>query len=445
MISSTNNLVRVGNVVNFADIENNLRAQPLSDQLLTSGYLSLDGADLSVENLQVSSGIINNSPFDLDTYGTYSLEFDPSFTGSIELTYDIVSSSGERVSVSRELNVVDNVDDSVEFPFAWGWDRQASEGVFATRQSNLSTYIREFTRSDGANADKWDPKVVQQGNSTTIFSQMLTDALSNPNDPTIADVYGGSTTPVLITNLTAANGTFSSSTVRNRGTVQYTPDPGFAGVDTITYDFTTFDGFVYSVTKSIEVAPTDYSTLTIEAPEPSPPSSPLIEAGVEGVDFWYDGGISPNFDNDAFWYRGAAPLEEGGDSKYWFKFKNTSATDELTNGGEYALVATLRDALDDGAIIDELTGQSVFSKSFTSPDGIRLYAGIDETAIQELSNFGAEDIEVYVYDVAAEQIVGTDGREILGSRLDNQFDTIGEEYAGSLSEQYNNAYLDTLA
>ena len=169
------------------------------------------------------------------------------------------------------------------------------------------------------------------------------------------------------------------------------------------------------------------------------------EAGTEGVDFWYDGEISPNFDQDAFWYRGAAPLEEGGDSKYWFKFKNTDTTDELTGGGEYALVATKRDALDNGQTLDSLTGEYVFSKSFASPDGIRLYAGIDEAAIQELSNFGAEDIEVYRWDVAAGQIVGTDGREILGGRLDNRFDTIGDEYAGSLSELNNNAYLDTLA
>lgn len=171
----------------------------------------------------------------------------------------------------------------------------------------------------------------------------------------------------------------------------------------------------------------------------------LIEAGVEGVDFWYDGAISPNFNQDAFWYRGGAPLEEGGDSKYWFKFKNTDTTDVLTGGGEYALVATKRDALDNGASLDSLTGEYVFSKSFVSPDGIRLYAGIDEAAIQELSNGGAEDIEVYRWDVAAGQIVGTDGREILGGRLDNRFDTIGEEYAGSLSELNNNAYSDTLA
>lgn len=172
---------------------------------------------------------------------------------------------------------------------------------------------------------------------------------------------------------------------------------------------------------------------------------PLIESGVEGVDFWYDGAISPNFNQDAFWYRGGAPLEEGGDSKYWFKFKNTDTTDVLTGGGEYALVATKRDALDNGASLDSLTGEYVFSKSFVSPDGIRLYAGIDEAAIQELSNGGAEDIEVYRWDVAAGQIVGTDGREILGGRLDNRFDTIGEEYAGSLSELNNNAYSDTLA
>ena len=145
------------------------------------------------------------------------------------------------------------------------------------------------------------------------------------------------------------------------------------------------------------------------------------------------------------WYRGAAPLEEGGDSKYWFKFKNTDTTDELNGGGEYALVATKRDALDNGETLDSLTGEYVFSKSFVSPDGIRLYSGIDEAAIQELSNFGAEDIEVYRWDVDAGQIVGTDGREILGSRLDNRFDTIGDEYAGSLSELNNNAYLDTLA
>ena len=97
----------------------------------------------------------------------------------------------------------------------------------------------------------------------------------------------------------------------------------------------------------------------------------VTEAGVEGVDFWYDGAISPNFDQDAFWYRGAAPLEEGGDSKYWFKFKNTDTTDELTGGGEYALVATKRDALDNGETLDSLTGEYVFSKSFASPDGIR--------------------------------------------------------------------------
>ena len=163
-----------------------------------------------------------------------------------------------------------------------------------------------------------------------------------------------------------------------------------------------------------------YEQYTWDQLSPVSPS-PQIEAGTEGVDFWYDGAISPNFDQDAFWYRGAAPLEEGGDSKYWFKFKNTDTTDELTGGGEYALVATKRDALDNGETLDSLTGEYVFSKSFASPDGIRLYAGIDEAAIQELSNFGAEDIEVYRWDVAAGQIVGTDGREILGGRLDNRF------------------------
>lgn len=177
--------------------------------------------------------------------------------------------------------------------------------------------------------------------------------------------------------------------------------------------------------------------------QPEAPS--IVSEGVEGVDFWYDGAISPNFDQDAFWYRGGAPLEAGGESKYWFKFKNTDTTDVITGGGEYALVATKRDALDNGASLDSLTGDYVFSKSFVSPDGIRLYAGIDEAAVRELSNNGAEDIEVYRWDVTAGQIVGTDGREILAGRLDNRFDTIGEEYAGSLSELNNNAYVDTLA
>ena len=45
-------------------------------------------------------------------------------------------------------------------------------------------------------------------------------------------------------------------------------------------------------TKSLRLSSGSYSE-TIE-------STSLIEAGVEGVDFWYDGAISPNFDQDAF-------------------------------------------------------------------------------------------------------------------------------------------------
>jgi len=433
------NLVRVGNVVNFADIENNLRAQPLSDQLLTSGYLSLDGADLSVENLQVSSGIINNSPYDLDTYGTYSLEFDPSFTGSIELTYDIVSSSGERVSVSRVLNVVDNVDDSVEFPNAWGWGRQASEGILATSQTNLSTYIREFTLSDGANADKWDPKVVQQGNTTTIFSQMLTDGLSNPNDPTIADVYGGSTTPVLITNLTAANGTFSSSTVRNRGSVQYTPDPGFAGVDTITYEFTTFDGFVYSVTKSIEVAPTNYSAITIEDPE-TPPLTPAIEEGVEGEDYIY-GGVQINDTNNNWGRRG---FNEAGD--YWVKVKNQTDDPLIGNGQEIALVMGSADTIFGTNIQTEdiLTGLQegtlITTKSWTSYDGIFNIASFDGDEVQSLIDSG-DTLRITRVDA-------TTGEQIGNTQLFDEtlmYGSFDQNYNNSLSAGNDFNYADILA
>ena len=185
-----------------------------------------------------------------------------------------------------------------------------------------------------------------------------------------------------------------------------------------------------------------------DAPEgyvqPEAPVTELTEAGTEGVDFWYDGQISENFDQDAFFYRGTAPLDQGGDSKFWFLFKNTDLTDELTGNGEYALVATRKDALDNGESLDSITGEYAISKSFVSPDGIRMYAGIDEASVQELSNFGAEDIEVYRYDIQNETVLLTDSREILGGRLSNEFDTIGSEYAGSLSDQFNNAYGDTL-
>lgn len=455
MISTTTNLVRVGNVVEFADVENNLGAQPLSDEMLSSGYISLDGSELSIENLQISSGTLTYGTALGDTYGSYFLDFEAGFTGEITLTYDIVNSTGESITVERTLNVVDNVSDtSGSFaPFGTREDgttidqfwRDSSDPDLKLTNRNSSTYVREFTLTDGDNVDQWDPQLVQQGGSALIYRQQFGTGLIVTDSPDVENTL----TNNQIRNLSAQNGTFSNTDLLtlNGATTVYTPDPGFAGYDTITFDIVNLDGESVQITKTIEVVPTDYSALTIEAPEPPVVTEPTLalEAGTEGVDFWYDGVISPNYDQDAFWYRGAAPLEEGGESKYWFKFKNTETTDELTDGGEYALIATKRDALDNGASIDSITGEYAVSKSFVSPDGIRMYAGIDEAAIQELSNFGAEDIEVYRWDVEAGQIVGTDGREILGGRLDNRFDTIGDEYAGSLSELNNNAYLDTLA
>ena len=367
------------------------------DEDLLAGYSDTEGGTLRVENVRLNKGNVDEV---ID--GEYILNFDGSET-DVRLTWDLVDSDGNRVTVSTRTTNVGGGSFAGNFRPVLKGNRSDVE-IFSTDvDTPLKIDVREFIFENYNLSSKYSLDEMQ-------FVPLNT---------------GGGTIQ------TSGGNTLNGFIDRNG---LYTPNSGYTGYDTISY----------YVRASSRLNSGAWKVINFNIFVGNMPQDPLVETGVEGVDFWYDGAISPNFDQDAFWYRGAAPLEEGGDSKYWFKFKNTDTTDELTGGGEYALVATKRDALDNGETLDSLTGEYVFSKSFVSPDGIRLYAGIDEAAIQELSNFGAEDIEVYRWDVDAGQIVGTDGREILGSRLDNRFDTIGEEYAGSLSELNNNAYSDTL-
>ena len=271
------NLVRVGNVVEFADVENNLGAQPLSNEMLSSGYVSLDGSELSIENLQVSSGSLTYGTALGDTYGTYFLDFESGFTGEITLIYDIVNSAGESVTVQRTLDVVDNVSDTsgsfapsktradgVTIDQFW---RGYSDSNVPKANLNSSTYVREFTLRDGDNVDRWDPQLVQQGGSARIYRQQFSSGLVVADSPDVENTL----TNGQILNLTAQNGTFSATNLRslNGATTIYTPDPGFAGYDTITFDLVNLDGESIKITKTIEVVPTDYSSLTIEEPEAS--------------------------------------------------------------------------------------------------------------------------------------------------------------------------------
>ena len=428
------NLVRVGNILQFGEIENNFGSRPLSDEMLSSGYISLDGSVLSIENLEVSSGTIANGSDTNDTYGTYFLDFDKSFSGTIDLTYDIVNSSGESVKVARSLEVVDKLD--AENPLGGGeiyqgatidqWYRSITGGPanLGITQTNSSTYVREYTLTNGDNSNKWDPQLVSQDGSAIIFRQQFLAGTILGEDPNVQNVN----VEPLVFNLEAQNGSFSQDDLvnLNGSTTRYTPNSGFAGYDVITFDVENLDGVRTTITKTIEVVPTDYSSLTILSPEePVDPLTGFNVAGGSNFSATYYRDVNINKEgNDKVVYKGS-----DGSSTY---FVVKDALDDLTNNADfinsetkYSLMLVERGESAENALD---SGDYLLSGSFTTESSKRDFVSFDNDAINE---FKDGDNANQKYDVILYEI-------------DNGVDVFTKSI-GSLEKATNDAFDDRYA
>lgn len=102
------------------------------------------------------------------------------------------------------------------------------------------------TVTDGGGGGNLPPDAVDDSASTEVDTPVAVPVLYNDSDP--------DGDPFLITSLTADNGTVTDN---GDGTVQYTPNPGFEGVDTIYYTITDDGGLSDSAVATVTVGDVD--------------------------------------------------------------------------------------------------------------------------------------------------------------------------------------------
>ena len=114
-------------------------------------------------------------------------------------------------------------------------------------------------------------------------------------------------------------------------------------------------------------------------------SGPVVEQGVEGVDFLYSSNLAESRDNDRIVKRG----EDAITGNYWINSRDSSQTDNLVDGQEYAMIMGRRGELTADLTADEIiggleSGDFVATKSFTSYGGLVMSSAFEDGAIDSL-------------------------------------------------------------
>ena len=169
----------------------------------------------------------------------------------------------------------------------------------------------------------------------------------------------------------------------NGEVVGYALPEGTASGTTISYLVET-DGFA-GTSSFTEGSRPVFRTLGDFSAEFPVPSGSVVEQGVEGQDFFYANALKENRDNDRILKRGEDEIT----GHYWVNNRDSSQTDNLVDGGEYAVIMGRRGELTADLTADEIiggleSGDFVATKSFTSYGGYAVNAAFADGQIDSL-------------------------------------------------------------
>jgi large repetitive protein len=262
----------VWRVQNIPPIANDDMTMTNEDTAVTYAVLSND-TDANNDVLRVTSAIATNGTVVINGDNTVTFTPDPDFNGVATVTYNITDTQGAVATATLTINVVAVNDrpDSVPLPDATNQDNQPvsinASSFFSDRDGDVLRFTAtglpaglsidaagNITGTIDKNASQpnggvYSVTVTGTDPSGLATSRTFTWTITNPAPTAVNDAAStGEDTPVIIAvlpndtdpdgdTLTVTAATASNGTViiNANGTVTYTPNANFNGVDTIVY------------------------------------------------------------------------------------------------------------------------------------------------------------------------------------------------------------------